>query len=221
MPQQQTRKKPHKHLTHQPQTPPKKPLHHQKPPKKPLRPRKTTTNPPPPPPTTTTTTLSPALQSAVNSLTSGGAAAVAADKAADLSPAVLRTLKQDFEQKKNIFAQFVVFDETDSPFLPASKVSTTDWTRIDTPTQQGAQGIRNIPAPDLGRSGAPAAAAEDAKPATAESRSAAVANTAAVETKKKKLFGDDDDVEKFPSERNAEGGFIPMLRPLHRPLLNN
>merc|ERR1712029_1069179 len=40
---------------------------------------------------------------------------------------VLQAIKKNFEHKKNIFQQFVTFDETDKAFIPNKEVVNSDW----------------------------------------------------------------------------------------------
>jgi len=118
-----------------------------------------------------------------------------------LSSTVLATLQKNFEQKKNIFQQFVNIDAQDTPFQPNAEVfSSSPW------SPQQPLAIKNINAPDLG------IARSDRPPRT---------STADPTTEASSLpppATPSPNVEIFPSERNAESGFRPMIRPLHNPL---
>jgi len=46
---------------------------------------------------------------------------------------VLQAIKNNFEHKKNIFEQFVTFDENDKAFVPNKEVVHSDWTIEDAP----------------------------------------------------------------------------------------
>jgi len=112
---------------------------------------------------------------------------------------VLKAIQKNFEHKKNIFEQFVSFDEGDKAFIPNKEVYGSDWSRINpvnlsdkllvyqtfAPSETTHHALSTLPPP--------------------------TSTTQFAETKIN---------PKFPYERNAEGGFRPMLRPLHSPLLN-
>ena len=46
-------------------------------------------------------------------------------------PPVLMAIKKNFQHKKNIFDQFVTFNENDKAFIPNKEVITSDWTVDD------------------------------------------------------------------------------------------
>jgi len=109
---------------------------------------------------------------------------------------VLRAIEKNFQHKKNIFEQFVTFDENDKAFIPNKEVVSSDWT-VERPdishTSDKILVYQTLP-PSTGSPPPPPAPASQA--------------------------GRRNSGQTFPNERNAEGGFRPMLRPLHSPLLN-
>ena len=154
----------------------------------PKRPSPPPTRPPPPatrpPPTVETTTIAEAIQQVVDNYRQQDIV-----PQSQLSSAVLKTLEQDFEQKKNIFQQFVNFGEADSPFLPNAEVYASDW-RAPPP-------IKDVAAPDLGGP-------------VAERRGTTVDPT----TERSSLPPTEEakgETARFPAERNAEGGFRPIV----------
>merc|ERR1719410_7939 len=109
---------------------------------------------------------------------------------------VLQAIKKNFEHKKNIFEQFVTFDETDKAFIPNKEVVNSDWS-LDTAGLVSDLSDKILVSQTLspGAAGAPTPAPASALPP---------AQT-------------DDNIRRnssptFPNERNAEGGFRPMLR---------
>ena len=119
---------------------------------------------------------------------------------------VLQAIQRDFQQKEKIFQQFVTFDETDKAFIPNKEAVNSDWNldlNINTPAPslsdkilvyQTLSPIQSTPAPvsRVTDDSVLTSLQEGARRSSAQS---------------------------FPHERNAEGGFQPMLRPLHQPLL--
>jgi hypothetical protein len=182
--------------------------HQQQQQQNPFRPHQGRPTAPPPPPVTTTnsevvggTTLSPAIREMVDEFTNGIHAA-APEK---LSPTAIETIRKNFEQKKNIFEQFVSFGAQDKAFVPNSEVFTSDWSARADPVA------------------ASAGAAVDSTMAITTTSATTVAGgttttsaaDADTEVGRKGAAGG---TSKFPQERNAEGGFKPMIKPLLSPL---
>ena len=111
---------------------------------------------------------------------------------------VLMAIKKNFEHKKNIFSQFVTFSENDKAFIPNKEVVTSDWA-VDS--------LHSLPASDkiLVYQTLPPSPSTPPPPPPPVS----------TDQNQRRTSG-----QTFPNERNAEGGFKPMLRPLHSPLLN-
>jgi len=121
---------------------------------------------------------------------------------------VLQAIERDFKQKEKIFQQFVTFDETDKAFIPNKKVVNSDW-NLDLNTPAPALSDKILVYQTLSPSPAsPASPASTAAPGPQDSltslRDGLRRSSAPL----------------FPQERGAEGGFQPMLRPLHSPLLS-
>ena len=117
---------------------------------------------------------------------------------------VLQAIQRDFQQKEKIFQQFVTFDETDKAFIPNKEVVNSDW-NLDV----------NTPAPPSLSD--KILVYQTLSPVTSpapEPRSDDTQLTSLQEGAKR------SSAQSFPHERNAEGGFQPMLRPLHQPLLS-
>jgi len=112
---------------------------------------------------------------------------------------VLKAIQKNFEHKKNIFEQFVSFDEGDKAFIPNKEVYGSDWSRINPVNLSDKLLVYQTFAPSETTPHAP--------------------STLPPQTSTIK-FDETKSNPKFPHERNAEGGFRPMLRPLHSPLLN-
>merc|ERR1712115_498156 len=112
---------------------------------------------------------------------------------------VLKAIQKNFEHKKNIFEQFVSFDEGDKAFVPNKEVYGSDWSRINPVNLSDKLLVYQTFAPSETTPHAP--------------------STLPPQTSTIK-FDETKSNPKFPHERNAEGGFRPMLRPLHSPLLN-
>jgi len=112
---------------------------------------------------------------------------------------VLKAIQKNFEHKKNIFEQFVSFDESDKAFIPNKEVYGSDWSRVN-PV--------NLSDKLLVYQTFPPSETTPHAPSTIPPQSSTIA------------FDESKSNPKFPHERNAEGGFRPMLRPLHSPLLN-
>ena len=148
--------------------------------------------------TTTQTTLSP-IEEAVREIT-GDINSVTAV----VDDTKLKTLQKNFEQKKNIFEQFVAIDAHDTVFLPNAEVRHSDW-RIEAP-----KGLRTIPSPDLAVSRTASLRPTTTLDPTTERSSLPLAD----------LVSRSATESVYPNERNAEGGFKPMIKPLHSPLLS-
>jgi len=112
---------------------------------------------------------------------------------------VLKAIQKNFEHKKNIFEQFVSFDEGDKAFIPNKEVYGSDWSRVNPAKLSDKLLVYQTFAPSETTPHAP--------------------STLPPQTSTIK-FDESKSNQKFPHERNAEGGFRPMLRPLHSPLLN-
>ena len=117
---------------------------------------------------------------------------------------VLQAIKNNFEHKKNIFEQFVTFDENDKAFVPNKEVVHSDWTIEDAPA----------PAPPQLSDKILVYQTLPPSPAPAPASTVSPIRTSAEEGIRRQSS------QTFPNERNAEGGFRPMIRPLHSPLLN-
>jgi len=170
-------------------------------------PTPTTTTTPRPTPVTTITTAYPApIQALVKEYQEKGHVI----EQPTYPKPVLQAIQRDFQQKEKIFQQFVTFDETDKAFIPNKEAVNSDW-NLDL----------NINSP------APPPSLSD-KILVYQTLSPIQSTPAPVS----RVTGHDDPVltslqegarrssaQNFPHERNAEGGFQPMLRPLHQPLL--
>ena len=126
---------------------------------------------------------------------------------------VLKAIQKNFEHNKNIFEQFVSFDEGDKAFVPNKEVFSSDWSAQNRPG-------RPTPLSELSpladkvlvyQTFPPTPATPAPAPAAAGQKSSSPAPS---------LFSRNKAAATFPHERNAEGGFRPMLRPLHSPLLS-
>jgi len=113
---------------------------------------------------------------------------------------VLKAIQKNFEHKKNIFEQFVSFDEGDKAFIPNKEVYDADWSRVNPVNLSDKLLVYQTFAPTETTPHAPST--------TLTPQSSTIQFAAAKSN------------PTFPHERNAEGGFRPMLRPLHSPLLN-
>ena len=128
-----------------------------------------------------------------------------------LDSSVYQTLQKDFEQKRNIFEQFVsggavAFTEVDKRFTPHKEVYTSDWT-----VQNGGGQLLSPPNPTPLEERLSLTdkvlVYQDLTPVTTTSP---VANTSPSESlavaRKPSPPG-----KLFQGERNAEGGFRPMI----------
>lgn len=110
---------------------------------------------------------------------------------------VLKAIQKNFEHKKNIFEQFVSFDEGDKAFVPNKEVYGSDWSRVNPVNLSDKLLVYQTFAPT-----------ETTSATTLPPQTSTI------------QFAEKKSNPTFPRERNAEGGFRPMLRPLHSPLLN-
>ena len=140
------------------------------------------------------TTLSPAIREMVDEFTNGIHAA-APEK---LSSTAIETIRKNFEQKKNIFEQFVSFGAQDKAFVPNSEVFTSDWSARADPLA--------------------ADKSVDSKSLTEPSTSTATNTPISVTTLAAEVGRQGAAGSKFLQERNSEGGFKPMIKPLFSPL---
>ena len=118
---------------------------------------------------------------------------------------VLQAIQRDFQQKEKIFQQFVTFDETDKAFVPNKEAVNSDW-NLDLNTPPPALSDKILVYQTLSPESTPA----PLRRVTDDSR---LTQTSLQEGTRR------SSAPSFPNERNAEGGFQPMLRPLHQPLL--
>ena len=199
------------------------------PPPPPPRPTPTTTAPSPPtstttaPTTTVTSTPSPTTTTATTTTTGAPAASPRQEvtypapiqalvqeyqerghvvEQPEYPEPVLQAIKNNFEHKKNIFEQFVTFDENDKAFIPNKEVVHSDWT------------IEDAPAPPQLSDKILVYQTLPPSPSPAPASTVSPIRTSAEEGIRRQSS------PTFPNERNAEGGFRPMIRPLHSPLLN-
>ena len=139
------------------------------------------------------TTLSPAREM-VDEFTNGIHAA-APEK---LSSTAIETIRKNFEQKKNIFEQFVSFGAQDKAFVPNSEVFTSDWSARADPLAAD----KSVDSKSR------------TEPSTATTTNTPISvTTLAAEVGRQGAAG-----SKFSQERNSEGGFKPMIKPLFSPL---
>jgi len=110
---------------------------------------------------------------------------------------VLKAIQKNFEHKKNIFEQFVSFDEGDKAFIPNKEVYGSDWSHVNPVNLSDKLLVY-----------------QTFSPVETTSQTTLPPQTSTIQFDEKKSN------PTFPHERNAEGGFRPMLRPLHSPLLN-
>jgi len=110
---------------------------------------------------------------------------------------VLKAIQKNFEHKKNIFEQFVSFEENDKAFVPNKEAYSSDWSRGPISLSDKLLVYQTFPPTDT------TLVPSTLPPQTSTVKYALAKNSPS-----------------FPDERNAEGGFRPMLRPLHSPLLN-
>lgn len=156
-----------------------------------------------------------------------------------LGSSAYETLQKDFEQKRNIFEQFVsdgtvAFTEEDKRFTPNKEVYSSDWSiqagqtvsRVQPPSVlQAKKTLVQSPTPsstldnrsnledkvliykDLTSDQFSSTSSSTPVPVNSSIKPASSSSTEAPVLKTKEQF--------FPGERNAEGGFRPIVR---RPL---
>jgi hypothetical protein len=160
------------------------------------------------------TTLSPAIREMVDEYTNG----IHAPAPEKLSPSAIETIRKNFEQKKNIFEQFVSFGAEDKAFVPNSEVFTSDWSARADPLLSSAKSA------PLSVGDKASARSDGSGVATTTLATAGVITTtpavdaAAAATEEVGREGALSGGGKFSQERNAEGGFKPMIKPLFSPL---
>jgi hypothetical protein len=160
------------------------------------------------------TTLSPAIREMVDEYTNG----IHAPAPEKLSPSAIETIRKNFEQKKNIFEQFVSFGAEDKAFVPNSEVFTSDWSARADPLLSSAKSAPfSVGDKASARSDASVVATTAAAVAGVITTTPAV-DAAAVATEEVGREGALSAGGKFSQERNAEGGFKPMIKPLFSPL---
>jgi len=164
------------------------------------------------------TTLSPAIREMVDEYTNG----IHAPAPEKLSPSAIETIRKNFEQKKNIFEQFVSFGAEDKAFVPNSEVFTSDWSARADPLLSSAKSAPlSVGDKASGRSDASVVATKTPPAAAAgviTTTPAAVDAAAATEEVGREGALSAGGGAKFSQERNAEGGFKPMIKPLFSPL---
>jgi hypothetical protein len=149
-----------------------------------------------------------------------------------LDSSVYQTLQKDFEQKRNIFEQFVsggavTFTEVDKRFTPNKEVYSSDWSiqtglgqKITPPAQPRSNTNRKLESnlslddkvlvyQDLTPSAAPTTTTP-----TAATKASPAPSTQPSSTVKPYVTRE----QTVPDKRGSEGGFRPILRPLHSQL---
>ncbi len=162
------------------------------------------------------TTLSPAIREMVDEYTNG----IHAPAPEKLSPSAIETIRKNFEQKKNIFEQFVSFGAEDKAFVPNSEVFTSDWSARADPLLSSAKSAPlSVGDKASGRSDASVVATTTPTAAgVGITTTPAVDAAAATEEVGREGALSAGGGGKFSQERNAEGGFKPMIKPLFSPL---
>ena len=130
-----------------------------------------------------------------------------------LDSSVYQTLQKDFEQKRNIFEQFVsggavAFTEVDKRFTPHKEVYTSDWT-----VQNGGGQLLSPPNPTPLEERLSLTdkvlVYQDLTPVTTATTPAAVVSTSPSSSPVASRRPSPGKL--FQGERNAEGGFRPMI----------
>ncbi len=163
------------------------------------------------------TTLSPAIREMVDEYTNG----IHAPAPEKLSPSAIETIRKNFEQKKNIFEQFVSFGAEDKAFVPNSEVFTSDWSARADPLLSSAKSEGPLSVGDKASGRSDASVVATTTPAAAAgviTTTPAVDAAAATEEVGREGALSAGGGAKFSQERNAEGGFKPMIKPLFSPL---
>jgi len=108
------------------------------------------------------------------------------------SKPVLQAIKKNFEHKKNIFEQFVTFDENDKAFIPNKEVLNSDWSFDSSPISDLSDKILVYQTITSDTS--------------SEALNSRISDTTISPNQRISASA-------FPNERNAQGGFRPMLGP--------
>ena len=116
-------------------------------------------------------------------------------------PPVLQAIQKNFEHKKNIFEQFVTFDETDKAFVPNKEVVNSDWSIDNTPKISYETDESSLSDKILVYQTLPTT--------TIKSSSIPQATTPSSNIQSNRRLS----APTFPNERNAEGGFRPIITP--------
>ena len=169
------------------------------------------------PPTTTAffrareegTTFSPQIQAIVNEYQEKGHVV----SQPTYSEPVLQAIQKNFEHKKNVFEQFVTFDENDKAFVPNKEVVNSDWSFDNAPLSDLSDKIlvyqTLAPLSPVNPTTAPAAAPVKLARTNVnkeETNNRRNSGSAVTNTQTNSAF--------YPNERNAEGGFKPIIQPL-------
>lgn len=137
-----------------------------------------------------------------------------------LSTTVLQTIQKNFEQKKNIFDQFVTFTETDKQFLPNKEVFDSDWTLTGgAPSGLHDKQLVYQTLPPSPSTLPPSTSTISPLPPSAPIKPVLAAASRKDVTDNPLLFASHKNLPRFPHERNAEGGFLPII-PINQPLLS-
>merc|ERR1719362_1717885 len=132
-----------------------------------------------------------------------------------LDSSVYQTLQKDFEQKRNIFEQFVsggavAFTEVDKRFTPHKEVFTSDWT-----VQNGGGQLLSPPHPTPLEERLSLTdkvlVYQDLTPVTTATTPVAVPSTSPSSSQSPVAPRKSSPGKLFQGERNAEGGFRPMI----------
>jgi hypothetical protein len=132
-----------------------------------------------------------------------------------LDSSVYQTLQKDFEQKRNIFEQFVsggavAFTEVDKRFTPHKEVYTSDWT-----VQNGGGQLLSPPNPTPLEERLSLTdkvlVYQDLTPVTTATTPVAVVSTSPSSSQSPVAPRKPSPGQLFQSERHAEGGFRPMI----------
>ena len=132
-----------------------------------------------------------------------------------LDSSVYQTLQKDFEQKRNIFEQFVsggavAFTEVDKRFTPHKEVFTSDWT-----VQNGGGQLLSPPNPTPLEERLSLTdkvlVYQDLTPVTTATTPVALVSTSPSSSQSPGPSRQPSPGKLFQGERNAEGGFRPMI----------
>jgi len=134
------------------------------------------------------TTFSPQIQAIVQEYQNKGQVL----SQPSYSKPVLQAIKKNFEHKKNIFEQFVTFDENDKAFIPNKEVVNSDWSFDSSPISDLSDKILVYQTITSDTS--------------SEALNSRISDTTISPNRR-------ISASTFPNERNAQGGFRPMLGP--------